>query len=84
MAITGLVVMPAAGMGPDALRMRLEGLEGLSCFGGSEDGSLVYVLEAPASELESRLRGISEMEGVGVVLPTSVNMEDELEADGDA
>ena len=82
MAITGLVVMPASGLETDALMTRLEGVEGLTCYGGSEDGSLVYVLEAPAAELEGRLKEIAEMEGVGVVLPTSVIMEDVLETGG--
>jgi len=82
MAITGLVLMPSSGFGPDDLMARLEGVEGLSCYGRSEDGSLVYVLEAPSAELERRLKEIAGMEGVGVVLPTSVNMEDELESGG--
>lgn len=78
MAITGLVVMPM-GQGAEDLQARLLELEGLSVYGHAEDGSLVCVLEAPASQLEGRLKAIGELAGVGAVLPTSVNIEDELE-----
>jgi nitrate reductase NapAB chaperone NapD len=80
-AITGLVVMT---MQEDtgAVQERLLAVEGLSFYGHAKDGSLVCVLEAPSGELEDRLRGISEVEGVAAVLPASVNMEDELEAKG--
>lgn len=81
MAITGLVVM-IAGDNPDGVQARLLELDGLSVYGHAPDGSLVCVLEAPSGELEERLRGISEVQGVVAVLPASVNMEDELEAGG--
>jgi len=81
MAITGLVVMTAD---DEAGRVQaaLQELDGLSVYGRAPDGSLVCVLEAPSGELEERLQGISEVEGVVAVLPASVNMEDELEAGG--
>jgi len=81
MAITGLVVM-TMGSGPDEVQARLLAVDGLSVYGRVPDGSIVCVLEAPSGELEERLRMISEVEGVAAVLPASVNMEDELEADG--
>lgn len=81
MAITGLVVMT---MQEDSgvVQERLLKVEGLSFYGHTPDGAMVCVLEAPSGELEERLRVISEVEGVAAVLPASVNMEDELEADG--
>lgn len=81
MAITGLVVMPA-GDGMEALQARLLEVDGLSFYGHAQDGSLVCVLEAPSKELEDRLRAIGEIEGVAAVLPTSVNIEDELDTPG--
>lgn len=81
MAITGLVVMIAEA-DTGEVQARLLEVDGLSVYGRAPDGSLVCVLEAPSGELEERLRGISEVEGVVAVLPASVNMEDELEAGG--
>jgi len=81
MAITGLVVMPL-GEGMEDVQTRLLEMEGLSFYGPAQDGSLVFVLEAPSAELEDRLRIIGSVKGVGAVLPTSVNLEDELESAG--
>ena len=81
MAIAGLIVLAMDGE-LEAVTARLSEVENLSFYGPAPENALVYVLEAPSNQLEDRLRAIQKVPGVVSVLPTSVNIEDELEAGG--
>ncbi len=77
MAITGMLVHTLVDE-VEEVEARLAAQPGATTYGVHQGQYVVAVLEAPHRELEDRLRGLEEMEGVLKIYTTYLNLEDEM------